>query len=501
MKGWRVIAVLAAAVIVVAVGAALYEWQRPEPAASRNVKLRIPSFALNLHPLKLTDTESRSIATLLHAGLLFEDQEGKTRALVAREWTRTGNDWEFVLRQGLTFSNGAPVTAEDIVASLCAAMQPASSWAWSLSSITHTRNADGKIRCTGLAIVAPDRIRIAETRPVPWLLDALSGPAGWIMPASGPEPGAFGTMPGVGPYKVREIVPDVKVVLEARHDGSPVRPRVDTIQFDYLPDDLVAANRFANGTLDVLDLITPQLVEAMVDGTAGDLKYPGRLVRTQWDRVRVAIVNEKALLAKGFSAEGARAFIDSFSASVDRKRIAALSKGVGEPLAVPFLPAPVVAEASGTDVAASAFPDVRLTIVTEPDPYSDLIAASMPKDIGNVRMTYKGVEKGLLIDSLIKGNYDVAIVPIEATVHSPAYWKNFFNPGSPLTLFGKPIPGLEKIDVATQSGAARAAAAIAAEGNWVAIVRERRLQAVASGLTGLAYTATGQTNYAFVGRQ
>ena len=484
-----------------AMAMALCLWQGAARAASEEVRLRIPSFALNLHPLRMTDSESRSIATLLHVGLVFVDRNGDTRPLLAREWTRSGKDWEFVLRRGMTFSNGDPVTAEDVVASLCAAMQPTSTWAWALAGIAHVREEGGAIRCTGIAAAASDRVRIAEDRPSPWLLDALSGPAGWILPASNPKPEAFGVMPGAGPYRVREIVPDSKVVLEARREGSPVRPGVETIRFDYMPDDLVAAQRFADGSLHVLDLGTPRLVEAILDGSGLRLRHPGRLVRADWDRVRIAIVNEKALAARGFSADQIRGFIDAFGASVDRDRIAAVSKGIGEPLSVPFLPVPRAVDTRPSGAQGPELPDADLTIVTEPDPYSDLIAASMPRSLGKVGIGYKGLEKGLLIDSLIKGKYDIAIVPIEATVRSPAYWKNFFTPGSALTLFGKPIAGLEDIDVAVPAGAALAAREIAAKGNWVAIIRERRLQAIAPGVSGIVYTATGQTNYAFIERK
>ena len=149
MSRWMRIAAAAAAMSV-----ALCLWQGVARAASGEVRLRTPSFALNLHPLRLTDSESRSIATLLHVGLVFEEQNGDIRPLLAREWTRSGKDWEFVLRRGITFSNGAPVTAEDVVASLCASMQPTSTWAWALAGIAHVKEEGGTIRCTGIAVVA-----------------------------------------------------------------------------------------------------------------------------------------------------------------------------------------------------------------------------------------------------------------------------------------------------------------------------------------------------------
>lgn len=500
MKRWAKIRITALVSLVIVFASSYAEKGTTEDARSV-VHLRLPSFALNLHPLRMADVESRTIASLLYVGLVFQDQSGDVRPLLAKEWNQSSNEWDFVLRDGMTFSDGTPVAADDVITSLCAAMQPTSPWAWALASIVHTTGADGKTQCTGLTVTSENRIRIREERPAPWLLDALSGPAGWILPASNPDPGAFGVMPGAGPYKVREIVPDVKVVLEARSGGSPIEPAVDVVQFDYLPDDLVAASRFASGALDVLDLSTPQLVESVRDNTSGKLQYPGRLVQTEWDRIRVAIVNEKSLAAKQFTPEQTRAFIDSLSALVDRQRIADLSRGIGEPLALPMLPAPHSSPMKSPSSSDATFPSVRLTIVTEPDAYSDLIAASMPRKIGEVEIGYKGVEKGILIDSMIKGNFDIAILPLEATVHSPEFWKSFFAPGSPLSVFGKEIPDLDNVDVSTPAGVAEAAQLIGSYGNWIAIIRERRLQAIAPNVTGITHTASGQSNYAFIRKE
>ncbi len=476
--------------------------QPKQPKQSeQTIHLRLLSFALVLHPLKMADVESRRVATLLYAGLVAQDQEGTAHPVLAKEWSRSGNEWEFDLRPGATFSNGAPVTAADVVSSLCAAMQPTSPWSWSLASIVHEVKSEGEVECTGLVASASDRVHIRENRASPWLLDALSGPAGWILPASTVEEGAYGVMPGAGPYKIREIIPDVKVVLEARPEGSPIEPGVDVVQFDYLPDDAVAIGRFTTGKLHVLNLASPQLVELMTkEGSGLQLKYPGRLSRSSWDRIRVAIINEKALAAKGFYPGQVRAFIDAFSAATDRKRIAELSKGTAEPAAVAFLPVPAGLPIVGQPAKdVSDFPKTQLTIITEPDPYSDLIASALPKQIGDVSVDYKGVEKGILISSLVKGQYDVASLLIEAPIHSPAFWKSFFTPGSPLVAFGKPIDGLDTIDVIAESGIQETASRILAKGNWIAIVRERRLQALAPGITGVMLTPSGQENYAFIG--
>ena len=85
-------------------------------------------------------------------------------------------------------------------------------------------------------------------------------------------------------------------------------------------------------------------------------------------------------------------------------------------------------------------------------------------------------------------------------MHSPAYWKNFFTPGSALTLFGKPIAGLEDIDVAVPA-AARGLARDHDQGKLGRDHAGTTPSGHCPGVSGIIYTATGQTNYAFIERK
>lgn len=482
-------------VVVVLLGGRLFI--KPEADASGPVHLRLQSFALSLNPLKMADVESRQVATLLYAGLIVQNQDGTTQPAVAEKWKQNGNEWEFTLKSGLTFSNGQPLHAQDVVASLCNAMQPTSPWAWALESIQHTASADGKkVECTGINTVDEHTVRLVQARAVPWFLDAIGGPAGWIMPAAETKEGAYGVIPSLGPYTVKEFVPDNRVVLEPRSKGSAIAPGTAGIQFDYIADDAVAVSAFTEGKLHVLDLTSPKLVELLVDAGSGKLKVSGNLAQREWDRVRIAIINEKSLLAKGFDAAQARRFIQAYSVAVDRNKIAQNTRGIGTALESGFPPVP--RPVTSTTVSNEGFPKVNLTVITESDAYSDLIAASLPKTVGAVTIDYRGVDKGVLIQSLIKSDFDIASILIEATTHSPEFWKSFFTPGNPYTAFGKPIAGLENVQVNNVDGVQRAAELILQGGNWVGILQEKRFQAIAPGISGVSYSPSGQTNYAFI---
>lgn len=497
--------VILAIVAVAAVWAIRYrkpaEAPPTPPTAARPAEplhLRVQSFALSLNPLKLADVESRQVASALYVGLVIQNQDGSTEPAIAQSWSHDGLSWEFTIKPNLSFGDGEPLRDEDIVTSLCNSMQPSSPWAWALASIRHETAADSKsVTCSGISVSGAGKIRIEQSQDVPWFLDAIAGPAGWIV-RSGATEAAYGVMPGLGPYTVKEVVADSRIVLQARGSGSAVQPRAPALQFDYLPDDAVAAEAFRSGRLQVLDLTSPQLVELLVDPASGGLKVPGTLTRHDWDRVRIAVINAKGLGSKGFGAAKARQFIEAFSAQTDRKRIAELSAGLGAPLYTPF--PPVAPGEPPQPAAGTGLPKARLTIITESDPYSDLIAASLPKSVGDVTLSYRGVEKGVLIQSLVQGDFDIASILIEATTHSPEFWKSFFAPGNPFTAFGTPVTGLDKVDVSTEAGVRQAAEMIARDGNWVGILKETRLQAVAPGITGVQFSPSGQTSFAQIGR-
>ena len=169
-------------------------------------------------------------------------------------------------------------------------------------------------------------------------------------------------------------------------------------------------------------------------------------------RFRILIVNRDQLMQKGFSETQTQTFISAYSNEIDRNQIANVTKGFAWPLLSPFPPASLFCSSQTAPCRsldsmlvkvdrepqdADSLPPARLTILTEPDPYSDLIAALLPKSIGKVSIDYKGMAKATLLDALIKGEFDIASILIEATISSSEFWRSFFTPGNPFTVFGR----------------------------------------------------------------
>jgi ABC-type transport system substrate-binding protein len=468
------------------------------PSATAPIVLRLPSFAINLNPTKMADVESRQVATLLHVGLVAQSQDGTVHPMLASAWRHNANTWEFDMKAGVTFSNGQPVRAADVIRSLCKAMQPSAALSWALASIARQTAADGSVTCSGLAAVGDDKVRITETRPLMSLLDALGSPAGWVLPGAEVAEGQFGVLPGAGPYVVKEIVPDRHILLEPRRTGSAVPPGATPVRFDYLPNDDQAAQQFLGGQLHVLDLTSPTLVKLLqADAAAGTMRAPGTLKQVEWDRYRVAIVNLRALRAKGFSEAQAQAFVKALSAAVDRSGLERLAGGVAKASTAPYPPTPEI----GNAVAASSeFPAAQLTILTEPDAFSDAIAALLPRQVHGVTTSYRGTDKGVLLGSLFKGEFEIISMLLEAPVNSPEFWQALFTPGNPYSAVGVPIPGMEKLDPSSPEGAKNVGQLVAEKGNWVMLLKERRLQATAPGVKGILFSPSGQTILALISR-
>jgi len=457
------------------------------------VHLRLPTFALMLNPLKMSEIESRRVATLLHGGLIAVNKNGDASARLAKSWSQDGSNWLFELRDDVRFSGGAVADANAVVSSLCANLQPSSPWAWALKSIKHETSADGKtVRCTGLVAQSATKLSIEQSNAAPWLFNALASPAGWVI-ANGAVEQPYGVLPGIGPYEIESITADTRVVLRKRA-GGVLTAGVDRVVFDYLPDGAVAAARFAQGKLDALDIESPAIVQQLYATGAPEWRFKseitGRTESAPAERVRVVIVNEKKLASMGFGLAQIAGFKAQYEAAIDRAKIAAISQG----LAASMLGSTLLDGAKVRPASSVALPSVELVLNMEPDAYSDLLAASLPSVVGNVKIRYQGLDKGQLVGNLIKGEYDIMLMVIENPVKSDAFWTALFTQGNPFSAFGKGLAPESAYDLSNSVGIQAAAAKIDAEGNWIGVIREPRIMVFSKRLTGVYLSPSGQPN-------
>jgi oligopeptide transport system substrate-binding protein len=211
----------------------------------------------------------------LYEGLLTEDAEGRLVPGMAERWETSddGLTWTFHLREGLTWSDGTPLVAGHVAASLRRALDPATlaPYANLLAAID---GADavlaGKAAADTLAIRAPDArtvvIRLARPAPLlPLLTLPIAFPV-WLPAVA--EHGAQHTRPGRlvsnGPYRLVDWQPQAAITLERNpHFHAATSVAIERVRFHATEDAASEAKRFLAGDLDITETVPPGRIDML----------------------------------------------------------------------------------------------------------------------------------------------------------------------------------------------------------------------------------------------
>jgi peptide/nickel transport system substrate-binding protein len=157
---------------------------------------------------------------------LFEIMPGhnEPQPALASSWSVSKNHMTYVfhIRAGVEFSNGEPLTGEDIVYSLLRASKLAISGA-----------APYTAKWKKVSLLGPMTVQIQLKQPEPVMIEALSFPAFGIVPkkiASQESQAEFGRHPvGTGPFMLKSTTPGFTTVTMVRnpHFWRPGRPYLE----------------------------------------------------------------------------------------------------------------------------------------------------------------------------------------------------------------------------------------------------------------------------------
>jgi peptide/nickel transport system substrate-binding protein len=208
---------------------------------------------LTLDPVGPSDNGSIYMIAQVFDTLVKPDEKGSGLAPgLAEKWdiSPDGLEYTFHLRSA-KFSNGDPVTSEDVV--------------FSLDNVAHGKDSPYAFLFQAMKKVsAPDAttIKITLTEPSAPFLSSLAIFAASIVPKStyASDREAFGNKPvGSGPFMVKEFVRGDKVLL-ARNpyywglgaDGKPL-PYLDQVTVKYVPESNSRILGLRNGDFDAID--------------------------------------------------------------------------------------------------------------------------------------------------------------------------------------------------------------------------------------------------------
>jgi len=199
----------------------------------------------------------------LHDALVKPMPAGINTPSLAESWTpsKDGLIYEFVIRKGVKFHNGEPVTAADVK-----------------FSFERYRGAGAKLlkeRVREVQIVDAGRVRFVLKEPWPDFMTFYGTSAtgsGWIVPKAYVEKvgdDGFKKAPiGAGPYKFVSFNPGVELVMEAWDGYWRKVPNVKRLVLRSLPEETTRAAALKKGEVDIAYLLTGPVAED-VRRTAG----------------------------------------------------------------------------------------------------------------------------------------------------------------------------------------------------------------------------------------
>lgn len=207
----------------------------------------------NLIPPLSTDSSSHAVASLLYVSPLRYDKDIRIEPYAAEsfEILDGGRHFRFKLREDIRWTDGQPLTAEDVAFTYKLMVDPNTPTAYAGDFL-----AIKEFRLTGRYT-----FEVFYDKP---FARAVSTWASDILPKhllEGEDLGntRFARQPvGAGPYKLKEWVENQRVVLEANLDYFEGPPHIREVVYRSVPDQTTQFLELKAGNLDTIDLTPPQ---------------------------------------------------------------------------------------------------------------------------------------------------------------------------------------------------------------------------------------------------
>jgi peptide/nickel transport system substrate-binding protein len=190
----------------------------------------------------------------IYSGLVRSDPTGQTNNIVpslAERWTISpdGKTYTFYLRPGLKFSNGQPLTAEDV--------------AWTLNRFGNPKINSIMAAVAGgfgnATVVDNTTVRVQLTRPVAAFLYDISIWPAFILPKNlvEKEGAAFYNHPvGTGPFKVQNYVKGSYITLVRNpYYWEPGKPYLNSVRYNFVSDSNTRILAVESGSAQEMDVV------------------------------------------------------------------------------------------------------------------------------------------------------------------------------------------------------------------------------------------------------
>ena len=221
----------------------------------KTITIGVASDLQSFDPANNDSTASECILHNIFSHLYTQTADGETIPDLAESYEILDNTtWQFKLKEGVTFSNGDKLTAEDVKFSL---ERPATD--------TGLRENQYFNVIAGVDVVDDTTLNIRTNDPYPALMSLVSKAGSEILPKSYVEScggmDEFQKAPiGSGPYKFVSWSKDDSVVLEKNEtyfDDANVRRDFDQIIYKVIPEESTRVSELLTGGIDIAENVSP----------------------------------------------------------------------------------------------------------------------------------------------------------------------------------------------------------------------------------------------------
>jgi peptide/nickel transport system substrate-binding protein len=276
-----------------------------------------PAEVAGIDPTTNTQYTSWQLLSIVYEGLVGIGDDLKPTPKLATSWKQTSpTTYVFTIRSGVRFSNGRPMTVDDVVGSLKRVADPkiAALWATFVGKIK-------KVSAKGTS-----RVEVVLSQPNTAFVAALAGVSAAVLPMKELRSGAFKPQKellGTGPFKVASHRQgEVWNLVRNPYYWQRGLPKADKLTVRIMKDDAARIAGLRSGTLAVASFDTPDAVKLL----EGQRNVKTGVVKTT--DFFMLEVNAKSSIFKDPRLR------EALSLSIDRKQIADVAlAGTSEPTA------------------------------------------------------------------------------------------------------------------------------------------------------------------------
>ncbi|HET9921913.1 MAG TPA: peptide ABC transporter substrate-binding protein [Ktedonobacteraceae bacterium] len=230
-----------------------------------------------LDPALTTDLPSATAINLLFTGLVQLDDQLKVQPQLAQSWQESadGLTWTFTLKPNLKFSDGTPLTSQDVVYSIDRALQPATRSSTAASYLGLIKDSDkllaGKVKTLiGSSLKAPDEktVVITTNQKASYFLYTLTYPTAYVVQKSMID--KYGKNftdhlqegGGAGPFKMQQYTHGKEIVFVPNPNYYGPKPQLQKIIMPFYKDVNTAYKAYQAGQVDIAPVPSTNIEQA-----------------------------------------------------------------------------------------------------------------------------------------------------------------------------------------------------------------------------------------------